>query len=198
MNCIEHNDRNAVNTCAKCGAGLCNDCINSSIFKSDNNQPYCKKCNYELACENDRLYNKQLRVKKIIVGIYIGAVAAGVILFVFLRITTNYDERLLILAMLLCWALGSISCFFDNNLWLFNYVIFVRNGFNRAANSKNLYFKIINYISSLILAVLGLAIMGAFSPILIITYLIGIGRVKKQITENNVILSQIQTENKQN
>jgi len=196
MNCIEHNDRSAVSTCAKCGAGLCNDCINGSIFKNDNNQPYCKKCNYELACENDRLFNAALKSKQIFMYIYSGIVAIGLIYFLVKLILGNDSYALII--MLLIWACGSIVNFFDRDSMIRRLLRYIGDGFKKAINSHSIPMFIGSLLGLALGTVVSIFIMGIVSPILIIAYLIGILKVKKQIAENNEILSQFRAENNQN
>jgi len=60
MSCISHNDRNAIVACAKCGVGLCNECESNSVFRSDNNQANCKRCNYEQATASVRKLESDL------------------------------------------------------------------------------------------------------------------------------------------
>jgi len=194
MNCIEHNDRSAVSTCANCGAGLCNDCVNGSIFKNDNNQAFCRKCNYEIACENDRNFNVGLKTKKIIMYIYGGAVIFGLMVFIIRKIT-GYSTQSSVFIMLVIWACGSIADFFNKDSKIRGFLGQIGSGIKNAINSGPLF--IGSILGVALGTVLGVLIMGVFSPFIIVAYLIGINKVKKQIENNNVILSQFQVENDQ-
>ena len=44
MKCAKHATEEAVGTCAKCGAGLCNDCFHRSEYQFDG-KPCCRSCN---------------------------------------------------------------------------------------------------------------------------------------------------------
>jgi len=196
MFCIDHNDRNAVNTCAKCGAGLCNDCVTGSVFRNDNNQPFCKKCNYEIACEDDRSLNALLKSKQIILYIYSGVVAIGLVYFLVNLIIGNRDKASII--MLLIWACGSIANFFDKNSMIRRLLSNISNSVKEAVHSHSIPLFIGSILGVALGTVFGVFLMGIVSPILIVAYLIGIHKVKKQIASNNEILSQFQTENSQN
>jgi len=144
--------------------------------------------NYETARENDRIFRAVLRSKKIIVCIYAVAVIIGLIAFLV------YNS---ILVMLLCWALGSISNIFDSDSFIRKYLRKIGNGFSNAISKGSFLYIIASLFGVVIGTVLGFAIMGAFSPFIIIAGLIGILKVKKQIANNDAILSQFQTENSQ-
>jgi len=143
---------------------------------------------YETARENDCILRATLRSKKIIIYIYLGAIVTGLIVFLVYRS---------VLVMLLCWALGSISNIFDPDSHIRKYLRKIGNGFSNATSKGSFLYIIASLVGVVIGTVLGFAIMGAFSPIIIIAYLIGILKVKKQIANNDAILSQFQTGNSQ-
>lgn len=198
MNCIDHNDRSAVTTCAKCGAGLCNDCITGSAFKDDNNQPFCKKCNYEFACENDRIFHSTLKSKQIIMYIYLAAVVIGVGLFIKYQI--QYEGKSPVasaLTMLLCWAFGSIANIFDRDSGIRYFFRKLGESLKKVISTGTLLQRLFGLLWVAIGSIFGFTFMGVFSPIMVIMCLIGIGKVKKQIASNNKILSQLQAGNSQ-
>ena len=171
MNCIEHEDISAVSACANCGVGLCKECEANSVFRIDN-QALCKKCNTGLALENDRLFKNVLRLKQIAIGACIAGIGLGLIIFVMSKIT---GAEFGFLGMFICMGIGgSIGTYF------------AKDSKEKPANKPKE--KLLNRIASLIGAFIGAAIV---CPILIIMGLIGIGKVKKQIVENDVILNQL-------
>lgn len=48
MNCYKHLNDYAVATCGSCGVGLCQNCLNSSVYSYDN-KPLCHDCNLKAA-----------------------------------------------------------------------------------------------------------------------------------------------------
>lgn len=50
MNCYKHLNDYAVATCASCGVGLCQNCLNSSVYSYDG-KPLCYDCNLKAAEE---------------------------------------------------------------------------------------------------------------------------------------------------
>ena len=48
MNCNKHLNDYAVATCASCGVGLCQNCLNSSVYSYDS-KPLCHDCNLKAA-----------------------------------------------------------------------------------------------------------------------------------------------------
>lgn len=50
MNCYKHLNDYAVATCASCGVGLCQNCLNSSVYSYDG-KPLCHDCNLKAAEE---------------------------------------------------------------------------------------------------------------------------------------------------
>jgi len=194
MNCIIHTDRNAVGTCARCGGGVCNNCAAGSIFKSDKDQPYCLNCNHELALENDHIFKIGLIKKMIIMCIYGAAVVAGVIYFIYLRFATEHtsitDNIADICSMLTIWAIGSIASLFDRDSQIRRLLAYIFNGLKNSLSSPSIM-HFVGYIIGLFLGtILAVLITGAFSPYILICCLIGINKVKKQISENNEILSR--------
>jgi len=195
MNCSEHSSVSAVSTCGRCNAGLCNDCANNSYFKIDN-KPLCKKCNYDIGCENGAIYQSTLKTKQVVLGIYGAAIIIGV--GAFFVIQQKYgSDNFAITGMLLCWGvIGLIASFFDKNqknargpvAWLKKTI--ASTGAN-IANSRTFLMKLASLVGSLIGIALGFVLFGILSPFIIIAYLIGMLKVKKQIAENNALLSQL-------
>jgi len=151
---------------------------------------------YETACENDRILRAELRAKKIIVCIYATAVVIGAIYFLVLKIAGN-ETQSSVFIMLAIWACGSIANFFDRASMIRRFLRYIGNGLGKAINSHSIPM----FIGSILGLALGIGIsvfiMGIGSPLIIIAYLIGILRVKKQIANNDAILSQSQTGNSQ-
>lgn len=50
MNCFFHEDKPAVVSCAKCGVGLCRDCMTNAVYTYDN-KPLCLNCCKSIALE---------------------------------------------------------------------------------------------------------------------------------------------------
>jgi len=197
MNCIEHEDKNAVAACAQCGVGLCKECEANSIFRNDSKQAFCKKCNYELARENDRLFNSALKSKQTIMYIYIGAVAIGLVFFIVRKII-GCDTPSSVDGMLLFWACGSIANFFDKDSMIRRLLAITSKNIKDTTNSRSIPLFLGGLVGTILAVILGVFIMGILSPVFIVTYFIGINKVKKQIANNNAILSQFQTENSHN
>jgi len=191
MNCYNHQDRSAVSQCGNCGVGLCKECEGSTIFRSDNGQALCKKCNYNIGCENDHLFNSLLKSKKIFMFIYIGAVVIG-LTYLIVRKINGIDIESSIAGMLLIWACAAIANIFEENSMIRRILANLGKGVKSAIHSHSIPLFIGSIIGLVLGTIIGVFIMGIASPIMIIAYLIGIIRVKKQITDNNVILSRLQ------
>lgn len=71
MKCIHHSDAEAVGSCAKCGAGLCQQCFSSSAYTWDS-KPMCHNCN--LATMNDLLANSRSDVRSYLIRIIINGI----------------------------------------------------------------------------------------------------------------------------
>jgi hypothetical protein len=170
MNCIEHDDRNAVAQCGQCGVGLCKECESNTIFRI-NNQALCKKCNYSIACEDDRLLKSTYNTRKIVVIINVVTFFVGLLAYL---ITQNTGF------LFLFWFIGGLIA-----------NIMLRLGIKSLKERTTLLMKIAGFIGELI----GMALA---CPVFIISGLIGMLRVKKQIAKNNAILSQfVEVENSQ-
>lgn len=50
MNCFYHENKPAIVACAKCGVGLCRDCMNEAVYKIDG-KPLCLQCSRSIAEE---------------------------------------------------------------------------------------------------------------------------------------------------
>lgn len=50
MNCYKHSNTYAVANCASCGVGLCQTCLNNSVYSYDG-KPLCHDCNLKAAEE---------------------------------------------------------------------------------------------------------------------------------------------------
>jgi hypothetical protein len=198
MNCIEHEDREAVSTCANCGAGLCKECDEGSFYRSNNGQgqAFCKKCNYEIVCENDRSLNSALKSKFIFMYFYIAAVAIGLIFFV-VRFIIGYDIGSSIIGTLLIWACGSFVGLFDPTSVIRSVLSNLNKELRKNFKQGSFIQILFGLIGTILGSVLGFLILGLGSPFIIIAYLIGISKVKKQIAENNAILSQFGIGNNQ-
>jgi len=149
---------------------------------------------YETACENDRILKATLRGKQIIMYIYLAAVVIGVILF---GVRTIGGESHAVIIMLLIWACGSIANLFDSTSMIRRFLGYIGNGLGKAINSHSIPMFIGSILGLALGTVVSIFIMGIASPILIIAYLIGILKVKKQIAENNEILKGFQAVNSQ-
>ncbi|MDR0289746.1 MAG: hypothetical protein LBI06_02295 [Treponema sp.] len=170
MNCIEHDDRNAVAQCAQCGAGICKECEANTNFRIDN-KALCRRCDYNVACENDRLFKSGLKTKQIV--LIVNAVTCSVGL-IGLFIATNG-----LVFLLIAWFVGGLVA-----------NILGRVGMTSLKEKTTFGMKIAGFIGELI----GTALA---CPIIIIMGLIGMYRVKKQIAGNDAILSRFGGENTQ-
>ena len=151
---------------------------------------------YETACENDRILKAALIPKYIIMIIHLVAVIAGVILFIIYKIGGEHIIPC-ILSMLLVWAFGSISSIFDRDSWIRRYLRKLVELLGRQL-SKDFPVNIMGIPFFIIGAIFGFTFGGIYSPVVIVMCLIGIGKVNKQIADNNKILSQFRAENSQN
>ncbi|MDR0389192.1 MAG: hypothetical protein LBH73_03915 [Spirochaetaceae bacterium] len=183
MKCIGHSEVDAVSTCARCGAGICPDCVNGTFYQVDN-KPLCRKCNYEVGLENDHMFKSMLRSKRIKTGIFIVTFIGGVVVFIVNK-TGNAGTASAVIGMLFCWGLGFIGNFFDKQ----------PDNRSAKAQAKEALREVKYPLSTLIGKLLGFFIMALTSPLQIIAFLIGINGVKKQIADNNTILSRIKVEN---
>jgi hypothetical protein len=192
MNCIEHDDRNAVSTCGNCGVGLCKECEDNTIFRNNNGQALCKKCNYNIACEDDCNLKALLKSKQTFMFINIGFVVIGLI-FLLVRKIIGYDTQESVVEMLLIWACAAVANIFEQGSMIRRFLANIGNGVKKAIHSHSIPLFIGSIIGVVLGAVLGVFIMGIFSPIVIIAYLIGIGKVKKQIEANDAALSRLKS-----
>ena len=185
MKCITHNEIDAVATCARCGAGICPECTQGTFYQIDN-KPLCKKCNYEVGLENDQIFKKVLRQKKIKMFIFLVTFVIGLVVFFYNR-ANGAGMASAVFLMLLCWGIGFIGNFFD------------RNPDNRSikAQAKDAYREIKYPFSSFIGKILGFFVMALFSPFVILASLIGILRVNKQVVDNANVLNRFVAENTQ-
>jgi len=115
MNCYAHEDRNSVATCGDCGVGLCKECEEATIYRTDK-KALCKKCNYKYACENNNIYEKTLQSKKTL--LIINSIACGIgVIILFILLLTGNGTFGAVIGMFICWSLGYIvSTFFDRSL----------------------------------------------------------------------------------
>ena len=183
MNCITHADIDAVATCGRCGAGLCQNCTNETFFKIDN-KPLCKKCNYESGLENDQLFKSVLKSKYVKMCIFAVTFLAGLIVFLVLK---NQGSGTVgsVIGMLLCWGIGFIGNFFDKQ----------KDNRSVKAQIKDAVYEEKHPFSTFIGKILGFFVMAIFSPFQILFLFIGIMRVKKQIADNANVLNRFVAEN---
>jgi hypothetical protein len=183
MKCITHTDIDAVATCARCSVGICPNCVNNTFYQIDN-KPLCKKCNYEVGLENDRVFKSFLKSKQIKMIIFLVTFGVGSVLF-FITKASGHSTFSSVSYMLLSWGLGFIGNFFD------------KTPDNRSvkAQAKDALLEIKYPVSSLVGKILGFFIMAVTSPIQILALWIGINRVKKQISENANVLNRFVAEN---
>lgn len=158
MKCIEHSDRSAVSNCAKCGVGLCNECAANSAFKDENNQPYCRKCNSEIAGENDRPMNPLLKPKLINLAISGGAIVISFVCFLINQIVL----------VLLIWIVCSVVNLFDSDSMIRRYW---------AKKKKDEKVGVLGILSRFL--------FWGIPFVLFVYSLIGVLKVKKQIADNN-------------
>jgi hypothetical protein len=175
MKCIEHIEVDAVSTCVRCGAGLCQECAAGTIYQIDN-KPLCRKCNYEVGCENDRLCKSTLRAKLIKLAIFSVTFIIGLIAY-FSQKERTFDA---VVSMLFFWGLGFIGNFFDKT-----------DTRSVKAQTKDALWEHQHPIANLVGKILGFFVMAVSSPIQIIALLIGIGRVKKQHANNTALLNRL-------
>lgn len=74
MNCFFHENKPAVTACAKCGVGLCRDCMNEAAYTADG-KPVCLNCSKPIAEEELQAAQKERvwsLVKCIFSGVFIG------------------------------------------------------------------------------------------------------------------------------
>jgi len=150
---------------------------------------------YEVCCENDRLFQAALKTKQVVLGIYCAGIVIGLIVFVAAKMAYNTATYLAVGGMLLSWGVvGFIANFFDKQpngrgpvAWLIRTI--GKTGTN-IANARGILMKLSVLVGSLLGMVFGLILCGIGSPFVIIAYLIGIGKVKKQIADNNALLSR--------
>jgi hypothetical protein len=183
MKCITHSDIDAVATCVRCSAGICQECTNGTFYKIDN-KPLCKKCNYEVGLENNSIFKSALRGKQIKMIIFLITFVVGLVFFIFTK-NTGHSTFSSVFYMLLCWGVGFIGNFFD------------KKTDNRSVKTqvKDAYGEIKHPFATLIGKILGFFIVALTSPIQILACLIGIIRVKKQISENENVLNRFIAEN---
>jgi len=181
MNCYEHEGRGAVTSCGNCNVGLCKECEDGTIFRI-NNQALCRKCNFSTACENDKIYNSAIMVKKTSMIINSTACGLGVIVYIVIKLT-GYQTSSAVIGMLICWGIGFI----------------ISNFFNKGKKTANKvpFFSgtIFEVIGRTIGIIFGFFIQALGSPIMIIANYIGINKVKKQIADNNEILASFNYNN---
>jgi len=149
---------------------------------------------YEQACENDGVLKATFKANLIVLYIYIGVVVLGLILYFVFKSSWF---------MLLCWALGVFSNFYGQTFmrdWLSRCVFYVRKNIIEKKMDIPFAFlyKIFGLIFALFGAILVFCIIGLFSPVMIVVYLIRILLIKKKIADNNEILSRFNAENSQN
>jgi len=183
MKCITHPDIDAVATCGRCGAGICQDCVNSTFYQIEN-KPLCKKCNYETGLENDRIFKSFLRPKQIKMIIFLVTFVIGLILFFYTK-ASGHTTFSSVFYMLLSWGFGFIGNFFDKN----------PDTRSVKTQAKDAILEVKHPFATLLGKILGFFIMAISSPIQIIALLIGIGKVKKQITDNAIVLERFVSQN---
>ena len=183
MKCITHPDIDAVATCARCSAGICLDCTNGSFYQIDN-KPLCKKCNYEVGMENNQIFKSVSRGKQIKLGFFLATFVIGLIIFFYTK-NTGHTTFSSVFYMLLCWGVGFIGNFFDKKVD------------NRSVKTqvKDAVSEIKHPFATFIGKIVGFFIVAVSSPIQIIALLIGIGKVKRQIKENENVLNRFVSEN---
>jgi hypothetical protein len=129
--------------------------------------------------------------------IYIGVVAIGLVYYLVNLIAGSVTQTTTIILFLI-WACGSIANFFDKDSMIRKFLANIGKGVKEAIHSHSIPLFIVGIVGVALGTALGVLIMGITSPILIIAYLIGIHKVKKQIAGNNEILRQLNVENTQN
>jgi hypothetical protein len=185
MKCITHFETDAVGTCARCGVGMCQDCVNSTFYQIDN-KSLCKKCNYEVGLENDQIFKSVLKSKWIKLIIFLVTFAIGLIIFIGNKIG-GAGTASAVIGMLFCWGLGFIGNFFDKN----------PDTRSVKTQAKDALLEVKYPVSTFVGKILGFFIMALTSPIQIVAFWIGINKVKKQIAENANVLNMFVVENTQ-
>ena len=183
MKCIVHTEIDAVSNCIRCGSGICQECVISTYYQIDN-KPLCKKCNYEVGCENDQIFKSFLKSKYIKMGIFVATFLFGLIVFIVNK-SKGAGTGSAVFLMLLIWGLGFIGNFFDKK----------QDTRSVKAQAKDALLEIKYPVSTLVGKVLGFFIMALTSPFQIAALFIGINKVKKQITDNNAIMNQFISDN---
>jgi len=178
MNCIQHPETGAVSFCARCGAGLCHECATGTFYQIDS-KPLCAKCNYEVGCENDRIFQSVLRGKQIRLVIFTVTFVLG--LAALISGLVRHDTGGGVFCMLFLWGLGFIGNFFDKQ----------PDTRSVKAQVKDAAFEIQYPVASLVGKIISFFIMAVTSPIQIAALLIGIGKVKKQRADNTALLSKL-------
>jgi hypothetical protein len=182
MKCIVHEEADAVGTCERCGCGICKECVIGTYYQV-NNKPLCKKCNYEVGCENDQIFKSFLRSKQIKLVIFLVTFVAGIIIYITNK--ANGSETVpAVIGMLFVWGLGFIGNFFDK-----------KDTRSVKAQTKDALLEVKYPVSTFFGKILSFFIMALFSPIQVLAALIGIYRVKRQIAKNNEIMNQFMAVN---
>ena len=112
MNCIIHNDTQAVGTCGQCGGGLCGVCIQNSVQMEDG-RLYCKGCAFQAIS----LYIANLKdsldaaLGKKIIWTAILAIGAWVIVSNYLsyKETQAAEDAVWVVVGFLIWSLGGVT-----------------------------------------------------------------------------------------
>ncbi|MDR2510153.1 MAG: hypothetical protein LBC77_05870 [Spirochaetaceae bacterium] len=183
MNCISHSDIDAVGICARCGSGLCQECVNSTYYQIDN-KPLCKKCNYEVGCENDGIFKSVLRSRLIKLIIFIVTFVIGLTVFIVNK-TNGSETASAVIGMLFIWGLGFIGNFFEKQ---------APDARSVKAQTKDALLEVKHPVSTLIGKILGFFIMAVTSPLQILFLLIGINKIKKQIAQNRTVINSINSQ----
>jgi hypothetical protein len=181
MKCIEHPEIDAVSTCARCGGGLCHECVSSTFFQIDN-KPLCKKCNCEICGENDRVFKAVLKSKQIRMGVFAVTFVIGLVSLIS-SLAKESSTVSAVIGMLFFWGLGFIGNFFDKN----------EDTRSVKSQTKDAMLEIKYPVSTLVGKILGFFIMAVSSPLQILFAIIGIVRVKKQIARNAAILQGLES-----
>jgi hypothetical protein len=180
MKCIGHSEIDAVSTCARCGGGVCQDCVNETFYQIDN-KPLCKKCNYEVGLENNNIFKSFLKSKQIKFWIFVVTFVVGLISLVVNK-TNGSGTASAVIGMLFFWGLGFIGNFFEK----------APDTRSVKAQAKDALLEVRYPVSTLVGKIIGFFIMAVSSPIQIIILLFSIKKVKKQIFENEAIMQKMQ------
>jgi len=103
MNCIEHPETAAVSSCVRCGAGLCQICVKGTFYQIDN-KPLCRKCNYEVGCENDSIFKSVLKGKLIRLVIFAVTFVLGLVTLISGLVKNNIGG-----GVFLCYLFGDLG-----------------------------------------------------------------------------------------